>query len=244
MVALNFNAAGVRPNVALEAIPSGIYPVIITQSTEKPTRSGNGSYIEFEMAIQGGEYAGRKVFDRLNIRNPNQTAVDIAYSTLSAICHVTGVLAMQDTQQLHGRPFCVVVIKKERDDQPGSGNMTNEVRGYKDINGNDPGFSGNVQNQSAQPSWANNQQGQQQAPVQNQAAQIQQQPAWQQQNQAPVQQMQQPPVQQQVDPNAGQAAPPWQQQQQAQPQQQVQQQAQPQQNTGGGSTPPWAQGGQ
>ncbi|QIG73305.1 DUF669 domain-containing NTP-binding protein [Rhizobium phage RHph_N17] len=191
MVALNFNASTVKPNVALEAIPSGLYPVIITASQEKPTKAGNGSYIEIEMTVQGGEFAGRKVFDRLNIRNANQTAVDIAYATLSAICHVTGVLNMTDTVQLHGRPFQAVVSKLPRDDRPDQ--MTNEVKGYKDMQGNDPGFSGAVASSGAQPGWA-------QAPVQ----QPQQQPVQQQ----PVQQ-QQPPQTQPA------AAPGWAQQQPA-----------------------------
>lgn len=162
MVALNFNASQVQPNQALEAIPSGQYPVVIVRSEEKPTRAGDGFYIELEMQVQGGQYNGRKVFDRLNIKNKNEQAVTIAYSTLSAICHVTGRLNIQDTQQLHGVPFIAVVSKLERNDQPGSGNMTNEVKGYKDINGNDPGFGGqSTSQQNNAPNWANggNQQG-------------------------------------------------------------------------------------
>jgi hypothetical protein len=221
MVMLNFNAAQVQPNAALEAIPTGNYIVIITKSEEKPTKNGQGKYIEFEMTIQGGQYAGRKVFDRLNIVNQNQTAVDIAYSTLSAICHVTGRLAIQDTAQLHGVPFTAVVPKKERDDQPGSGNMTNEVKGYKDVNGNDPGFAGvaGAQQQQA-PNWAQQQPPQQQAPQQYAPPQQQQAPVQQYAppaQQQPVQQYAPPPVQQQAPPAqqvqqappAGQAPPPW-----------------------------------
>ncbi|AGC35756.1 single strand DNA binding protein [Rhizobium phage RHEph06] len=188
MVAINFNASTVKPNVALEAIPSGLYPVIITKTEEKPTKSGQGSYIEVEMTVQGGEFANRKIFDRLNIRNPNQTAVDIAYATLSAICHVTGVLNMTDTVQLHGRPFQAVVSKIPRDDRPDQ--MTNEVKGYKDVNGNDPGFSGTVANPSAQPGWAQ-QQPQQQQPAPAPQPQYQQQPP-QTQPAAPAQQPPQP----------------------------------------------------
>ncbi|QJD54372.1 hypothetical protein [Aminobacter phage Erebus] len=213
MVQLNFNAAGVKPNVALEAVPSGMYPVIITRSEEKPTKAGTGSYIELEMTIQSGEFQGRKVFDRLNIRNQNQVAVDIAYATLSAICHVTGRLQIQDTSQLHGAPFIAVVAKLPRDDRPDT--MTNEVKGYKDINGNDPGFAGNAGAQSqAAPTWAQGQQTQQQQqqPAQQQTQQVQQ-PVQQQQVQQPVQQMQTQPVQtqqvQQQPQTAGNTAPPW-----------------------------------
>lgn len=157
MVQLNFNATQVQPNAALEAIPSGNYPVMVTNSQKKPTSKGDGAYIEIEMTIQGGEFNGRKVFDRLNIENPNQTAVQIAYATLSAICHVTGRLNITQTEQLHGVPFIAVVIKKPRNDQPDV--MTNEVRGYKDIQGNDPGKAGanggGGTPQNNGPAWGN-----------------------------------------------------------------------------------------
>lgn len=172
MVALNFNATQVKPNVSPDPIPTGQYPVVITRSEEKPTKAGNGSYIELEMTVQGGEFNGRKVFDRLNIRNPNQQAVDIAYATLSAICHVTGRLNITATEQLHGVPFVAVVNKLPRNDDshlpPDQQRMTNEVRGYKDINGNDPGFAGNVSNPGAQPNWAQGQQQGQQGGNNNQ----------------------------------------------------------------------------
>ncbi len=220
MVMLNFNASQVQPNQALEAVPSGNYPVMITKSEEKPTRAGDGSYIEFEMTIQGGQYNGRKLFDRLNIKNKNEQAVSIAYSTLSAICHVTGRLNITATEQLHGVPFVAVAVKKERDDQPGSGNMTNEVKGYKDINGNDPGFAGAAPaQQQAAPNWAQQTPPpQQQAPAQQYApppAQQQQYapPPQQQTYQAPPAEQQQPPAQQFAPPPNGQQPPPWVQQQ-------------------------------
>lgn len=250
MVQINFNAAGVKPNATLEAIPTGHYPVMITNTTEKPTKKNDGAFIEVEMQIQGGEFAGRKVFDRLNIKNNNQTAVDIAYATLSAICHVTGRFQIQDTAQLHGVPFIVVVQKKVREDLPVPvgevPNYTNEVKGYKDINGNDPGFSGNGGGQASNaPAWAANNGGQQAQPQQ----QVQQ--------QQPQGYAQQP---QQGQPQAQGGAPAWaqggnaqgqtQQVQQQQPVQQVQQvQQQPVQQTqqaqpqaGNNAPPPWVTG--
>lgn len=212
MVQLNFNATGVAPQAALDPLPTGIYPVIITRTEQKPTRAGDGSYIEIEMQVQGGEFANRKVFDRLNIQNKNQVAVDIAYSTLSAICHVTNRLQIQQTEQLHGIPFQVSVKKIPRNDQPDV--MTNEVAGYKDINGNDPGKAGNTA-AGGTPNWAQN--GQPQGQAQNQQQNWQQgnnqpQGGNQQQNQSQNQNQQQntqpqqnnqQQFQQQGDPNQG-----------------------------------------
>jgi hypothetical protein len=142
MVALNFSSRTVAPNASLEPVPSGVYDVTVTNTQEKPTKDGQGSYIEFELTIRHPEPSlnNRKLFDRLNIKNKSQQAVDIAYATLSAICHVTQRYDIQDTAQLHGIPFKAVVAKVERNDRPGE--FSNEVKGYKDAQGNDPGNPG------------------------------------------------------------------------------------------------------
>lgn len=252
MVQLNFNATQVDPTAAFEALPSGTYPVIITASQKKPTSKGDGSYLELEMTVQGGEFNGRKVFDRLNLENKSAQTVEIAYRTLSAICYVTGVLQVQDSSQLHGKPFMAVVTKRRREDRPNEELYSNDVRGYKDINGNDPGKQGGAgPQQGAAPAWAGGQPGQnvgQPAPNQGQNDQQNQggQPGW---AQAPVQQQQQPAQQTQQPaqnnggggfggaPQQGQApqnqqggSPPW----------GGNGGGQPAQNQGGGA-PPWAQ---
>ena len=47
--------------------------------------------------------------DRLNLQNENPTTVQIAYETLSQICHSVGVIQCQDSQQLHNIPLLVKV---------------------------------------------------------------------------------------------------------------------------------------
>ncbi len=255
MVALNFNSTTVAPNAALEALPSGTYDVMITASEQKPTKDGQGSYIQLEMTVQGqpgpNSMAGRKVFDRLNTNNKSQQAVDIAYATLSAICHVTGRYQIQDTAQLHGIPFKAVVAKVARDDKPGE--YSNEVKGYKDAQGNDPGKSaggGASQGgapQGGTPQWAGQQAGgQPQQPAQQQAPQPGQPPQWAGgQQQPPVQQTQPDPAHQsQVGQgaNQGQQPPQWAGQQA--PQQAPQQPAQGGQPFVPGAAAPWVQGQQ
>ncbi len=52
-----------------------------------------------------GAYAGRKLFDRLNLINANPTTVEIAQRTLSAICHAVGKMQVDDSEQLHLIPL-------------------------------------------------------------------------------------------------------------------------------------------
>jgi hypothetical protein len=86
MPALNFNANEVEPSVGFEPIPNGKYQAVIAESGFKSTKSGNGRYLELEFEVIEGEHKGRKLWARLNLENPNSTAVEIARAELSAIC--------------------------------------------------------------------------------------------------------------------------------------------------------------
>lgn len=136
---ISFNAREVAPNVAPEPVPTGTYPVVIVETGEKAVAgSDSKAYWEIVMEVISGEFKGRKIYDRLNHKNPNQQTREIAMATLSSLCHVTGVYVIQQSsQELHGKPFQVKVTKNEREDKPGE--YTNNVRGYLDAMGYEPG---------------------------------------------------------------------------------------------------------
>ena len=81
MALLNFNADEVAPSTSLDPIPAGKYQAVITDSELKMTKSGTGSYLELTFEITDGEFEKRKLWARLNIRNSNQKAVEIAVKT-------------------------------------------------------------------------------------------------------------------------------------------------------------------
>lgn len=137
MVQLNFNAQQYAPNAGgMDVLPSGIYDVQITASEVKQTKRGDGYMLVFTMSVISGSHVGRRIMARLNIQNPNAQAMEIAYGELSAISHVVGIMAWQDTQELHGRPFKVKVDEVARSDDPTK--MGNEIKGYYDYTGNPP----------------------------------------------------------------------------------------------------------
>lgn len=127
-----FNAAEVEPQDSFEPLPAGWYPVMITDSEFKPTKAGTGQYLQLEYQVIEGEYEGRRVWDRLNLNNPNTTAVEIAQRALSAICRAVGVLTPSDSTELHDRPFEVKLSVKPA---KGEYEPTNEVKGYRAIGG-------------------------------------------------------------------------------------------------------------
>jgi len=65
----------------------------------------------------------------LNLWNASDKAKEIAQSQQSALCFVTGVFYVEDTQALHNIPFYVEVAKQKNDEK------YNEVRAVFDVNG-------------------------------------------------------------------------------------------------------------
>jgi hypothetical protein len=129
MAKFDFNAASVEPmqSRSFDPLPKGDYEMMIVKSDVKATQAGTGHYIELEMHVLGGEHSGRRLWERLNIDNPNKTAQDIAQAALAALCHAVNVPDMSETEQLHDIPFVahIEIDKKEP--------TRNRVMGYEGI---------------------------------------------------------------------------------------------------------------
>jgi hypothetical protein len=122
-----FNANNVEPNQALEVLPAADYDVVIVGSELKETSSGNGGkYLKLELAIAVGQYQNRKLYDNLNIINPNAQAQQIARGTLSAICRAVGVMEPKRSEELHGK----VLSAKVKIGKDQNGNPQNQIKGY------------------------------------------------------------------------------------------------------------------
>ena len=100
-----FDASTVDPATGFELIPPGKYVAQIVSSEMRPTKDGGGQYLWLELDVLEGALQGRKVFDRLNLVNASAQTVEIAQRTLSAICHATGRMQVQDSQELHLIPM-------------------------------------------------------------------------------------------------------------------------------------------
>lgn len=132
-----FDARAVAPQSRPEALDEGWYPAVMVSSDLKPTQAGDGGFLELVFDIIDGPAKGRKQYARLNVYNNNEDAVRIATGQLSALCWVTNNInqPVQDTSQLHNIPLQIYVVKRrnERD-----GGMSNDIKGFRDINGNEP----------------------------------------------------------------------------------------------------------
>ncbi len=122
-----FNASNVDPAVEFEPIPAGKYLAIITDSEMKPTKNGNGSFLDLTFQVIEGPYKNRLLWARLNLDNPNKQAVEIARAQLSAVCRAVGVMQPKDSLELHNLPLQITVKCKKRED---TDEIVNEIRGY------------------------------------------------------------------------------------------------------------------
>jgi hypothetical protein len=127
-----FDANAVEPNAPREVLPPDDYKVMIVSSAMKDNKAGTGSYLELEMDILDGENQGRKIWDLLNLDNPNPKAVEIAERTLSAICRAVGVWNCTDSDQLHGR---AMIASVKVDPAKDGYEAKNSVKGYKPLSG-------------------------------------------------------------------------------------------------------------
>ena len=146
----NFDAAQVDPLAEFEPLPAGKYLAVITHSELKDTKARTGRFLELTFEMIDGEFEGRKLWARLNLENPNATAVKIARAELSSICRAVGVMRPKDSAELHDLPLLLKVKVKRRSD---SDELTNEIAGYerKDALNGKP-----VQTTSDTPPWRRN----------------------------------------------------------------------------------------
>lgn len=154
MASINFDATSVQPNDSFAPIPAGTYIAQITDSSIKPTKSGTGTMLNLTWTILDGQFANRKVFDRINVQNANPEAEKIGQRQLSSICHATGVMKLQDSNQLHGKPVKITVKIR----QSAEWGDSNEVKSYEAASGVSPAsFASAPQSAaaaSAAPPWA------------------------------------------------------------------------------------------
>jgi len=122
-----FNANEVEPNAPFEPLPAGKYIAAIVASEIKPTKKGDGNYLQFEFEVLEGDCKGRKIWDRLCINHPNEMTQKIARGSLSAICRAVGVMQPRDSVELHNLPVELTVKVKRREDTK---DLVNEVKGY------------------------------------------------------------------------------------------------------------------
>jgi hypothetical protein len=114
---------------SFDPLPAGEYIAVIEASDWKSTKTGSGRYLNLQYQIIDGPFKGRKLFNILNLENPNQQATQIARQSLNSIGVACNVMQLQDSTQLHNIPMKIKVNFKE-DHVYGP---KNEIKGHKPL---------------------------------------------------------------------------------------------------------------
>jgi hypothetical protein len=148
MAQLQFNAAEVD-TTSRDAIPSGTYEAVVTDSETRATKSGTGMGINLAFEILSeGPAKGRKVFAWINYENANAKAQQIGREELASLCKAVGVVNLTDTAQLHNLPL-MITVGIDRNDP-----TKNVIKAYKAKAGNGGQGTGNGGSTASVPKTA------------------------------------------------------------------------------------------
>lgn len=117
-------------------LPAGKYEAMIVESDTKPCQTAPMDQLVLVWQVTSGEYEGRKVWDRINMRQSDtdmanlpvnyQKAILIGQKSLNTIFQALGKRA-GDSAELHEIPCIIDVrIRPAKDQYPAS----NEIRNY------------------------------------------------------------------------------------------------------------------
>lgn len=129
-------------------LPPGDYACMITASEMKPTKNGAGEYLELSIEVQDGQFANRKLFERLNLKNANPDAERIAYESLGELCRAMSKTTIKDSNELHNKRFVARVEVEQgkpytKDGVTKEGSAQNRIKKYLNISGSAPATNTN-----------------------------------------------------------------------------------------------------
>lgn len=154
MAQLNFNSQNVEPQASFELLPAGWQRLQCVSCELKPTNAGDGSYLNFQWQVVGGEFNNRMVFDMIMYAHPKEQTVQIGHAKLSALCRAMGIGNLTSTElfvnrQVDGK----VAVQKDKTGEYEDKNFVREFKAAEQVGASfaDEDTDANDQ-QSTQPS--------------------------------------------------------------------------------------------
>ena len=110
-----------------DPLPKGDYTAMIIASDVKETKAGTGRYVELTLEVSEGQFARRRIWDRLNVNNPDVETEKRARGQLKAVSDACHIAQLNSTEQLHDIPLKLSLGLDRRDP------TKNQVYGYTSI---------------------------------------------------------------------------------------------------------------
>jgi hypothetical protein len=180
-----FYTAQLPKETTREALPAGVYISLLDKAEIKTTKAGDGQYIDCQFRVVDGQHKGRSFFDKINISNPSQQAVEIGLARLNTILTIGGLNQCGSTEELEQARIHILAVLGIEEHNGGTRNFLNFIKDPKQQKPQPTMQQSYVAQQAIQPQQPVAQ------PVYQQPQQAQQ--NWQ-QPQPPVQQQQYAPV--------------------------------------------------
>lgn len=116
-----------EPSSGFTPLPAGEYTLEIVESEYKATSKGTGMLLACKAQVVGGDHEGRPFYINYNLENDNETAQEIGQRDFAGLRRATGVLAPDDSEELHFKQFGVKIGIKARKD---TGELENVIKQY------------------------------------------------------------------------------------------------------------------
>lgn len=116
-----------EPSSGYTPLPAGEYQMEIVESDYVTTAKGTGMILKCKAQIVGGDYDERPFYINYNLENKNEVAQEIGQRDFAGLRRATGVLAPDDSEELHFKKFRVKIVIKARKD---TGEPENVIKEY------------------------------------------------------------------------------------------------------------------
>ena len=114
----NLDFSNVKDSQTFAPIPAGTYNVCVDEAEVRPTKKGDGEFVNVKLRVIDGPQANRFLFQNFNIKNPNPQAVEIGMQQLKSLMKCSGMKEMKLTSVLDlVGLMCQAVVKIKIDEK-------------------------------------------------------------------------------------------------------------------------------
>jgi hypothetical protein len=126
-----FYTAQLPKETTREALPAGVYISLLDKAEIKTTKAGDGQYIDCQFRVVDGQHKGRSFFDKINISNPSQQAVEIGLARLNTILTIGGLNQCGSTEELEQARIHILAVLGIEEHNGGTRNFLNFIKDPK-----------------------------------------------------------------------------------------------------------------
>jgi len=133
----NLSSLGLVPGKVEQAefnfdpAPEGKYKCLISKCEIKGKKDNSGNYINCELTIANGDYAGRKIFHVFSVWSTNESARKVANYMISTLWDAAGLGPLKDTSEIVDQVVIVdLKVEKEKRDKVLTGKLVNVVKAF------------------------------------------------------------------------------------------------------------------